>query len=108
MAYQLTKTEDWEKAIKEAFEKSDDPNIVWKYEAKRSEIWLDKLEQNIKTLQEQIDNASKMIEYPEGASDEVKQAIDEHNMTVGDVEEIEKQKTELERIKEEVTKLGVK
>ncbi len=105
MAYQLTKTTDWEKAIKEALEKSPDPNIVWKYEVKRSEIWLDKLNKQIADLQSQIDSAPKFVEFPKDATAEVKQAIGEHNAMVTPIEEIEKEKVELEKIKTEVEKI---
>ena len=62
-------------------------------------VSISELTAQIEELQPQID-AIKDLEYPEGASDEVKQAIDEWNMhKMGDRAGLESLKHELEEKK---------
>ena len=100
MIYGLKKGEE----IQEAFVKTNDPNIVDYYHVVKEEIYLDKLQDEIDRIQNQIDNSPKHVEYPIGVSKEVKDAIDEHNSRVVSVEDMEKYKEKLKKLKEKADK----
>lgn len=83
----------------EAFVKTADKNVVDWYEVQKSEVYLDKLQQKIVDVQQQIDAAPKPItEIPPNLSTEILQAIEEYNIMILDVTEIEEYKVSLEEL----------
>lgn len=93
--------------LTEAFVETHDRNIIDWYVVQKSELYLNKLQQQIDSLQQQIDTMPKLIqEYPPGVSDEIKKAIDQWNEAAiaSPVAELERQKTELEDLKAKAVK----
>lgn len=86
--------------LKEAFVKTVDKNIVDWYEVQTSEVYLDKLQQQIDDLQQRIDLAPAPVVYPPGVTPDVRRAIDYYNEDIPDVAELEERKARLEELKD--------
>ncbi len=79
------------------YEKTADPNIIKKVETIESEVQIDKLELQIANLTSDVASIAKVLQYPEGTTDKVKEAIDFFNKDISlnkdhlEIELLEKQ-----------------
>lgn len=72
-----------------SYETTPDPNIIIEIRIVRSEIHLDKLRERIANIQIEIDSIPSPYEYPEGASQEIIDLIDEQNGQIPDTTDLE-------------------
>ncbi len=89
---------------KKAYWKTDNPNVVVETWTASGEIHLDKLQKRIEKLEMQIAGAHSPREYPPGADESTREAIDFWNsMNVLDVEELEGELAEKKSLMGEVS-----
>lgn len=79
------------------YKKTANPNIILKIETIESEIYLDKLQADIDTLQEQMSSIPKPKETPD---QETLDCWNERNLMSFDTEELDEKKTLLKTLTE--------
>ena len=84
--------------LTEAFVKTADKNIVDWYKAGKSEVYLDKLQQQIDDVQRRIEATQPITEIPLGLSTEIMRAIENYNEMLSNLAELEEHKASLEEL----------